>query len=111
MFILYTPDPMDWNWLHDAASVRFRGTWYVLEGAYHIPSRSLYLAVRGREGQLSQDLNGVEVHAPDVGALGSFQGARLTRTGVGFDSELVELPLRVIDPETGEILQVRQDLE
>lgn len=35
----------------------------------------------------------------------------MTLTGVGFDPEPGELPLRVIDPETGEDLQVRQDLE
>lgn len=111
MFILYTPAAQDRDWLHDAASVRFRGTWYVLEGAYHVPSRTLYLAVQGPAGQLSQDLEGVEVHTPYVGALGSFQGAWLTLTGVGFDPDLGEIPLRVIDPETGEDLQVRQDLE
>ena len=111
MFLLTTPDPENEGWLHDVASLRYRGAWYTLEGGYVQDAKALGLVVWGPDGSQTADLEGLEVHAPYVGVLGTLEVSITWFYGVAMDQEMGGLPLRVIDPETGEDLQVRQDLE
>ena len=110
MFMFSSPSPEYEGWLFDTASVRFRGKWYTLEGGYTTKDHALGFVVWGPDGSQTTDLEGAEVCAPYVGVLGSLEGTISWFYGVTVDQEM-GLPLRVIDPETGEDLQVRQDLE
>ena len=111
MFMFSSPSPEYEGWLFDTASVRFRGKWYTLEGGYTTKDHALGFVVWGPDGSQTADLEGLEVHAPYVGALGALEASITWFYGVAMDQEMGGLPLRVIDPETGEDLQVRQDLE
>ena len=110
MFMFSSPSAEHEGWLFDTASVRFRGAWYTLDGGYNQAEHAIGLLVPGPDGSQTRDLEGAEVHAPYVGALGSLEGPLTWFYGVTVDQES-GLPLRVLDPETGEDLQVRQDLE
>ena len=111
MFLLTTFDPEHKGWLHDAASIRWRGFWYTLEGGDNLKEKALGLVVWGPNGSQTAALEGLEVHAPYVGVLGTLKGSITWFYGIPVYQEMGGLPLRVIDPETGEDLQVRQDLE
>ena len=111
MFMFSAPSAEHEGWLFDTASVRFRGAWYTLEGGYNQAENALGFVVWGPDGSQTADLEGLEVHAPYVGALGTLEAPITWFYGVAVDQEVGGLPLRVIDPETGEDLQVRQDLE
>ena len=110
MFMFSTPSAEHEGWRFDTASVLFRGRWYTLEGGYNSAESALGFVVWGPDGSQTADLEGLEVHAPYVGVLGTLEGTISWFYGVAVDQEM-GLPLRVIDPETGEDLQVRQDLE
>ena len=111
MFMFSAPSAEHEGWRFDTASVRFRGAWYTLEGGYNQAEHALGFVVWGPDGSQTADLEGLEVHAPYVGVLGSLEASITWFYGVAVDQEMGGLPLRVLDPETGEDLQVRQDLE
>ena len=110
MFMFSAPSAAHEGWLFDTASVRFRGAWYTLEGGYNQAENALGFVVWGPDGSQTADLEGLEVHAPYVGVLGTLEAPISWFYDVSVDQEM-GLPLRVLDPETGEDLQVRQDLE